>query len=216
MAVRIRLRRVGRKKQPSYRVVVADSADPRDGNYIDALGFYNPRTNPAELRLDLDKVDEWLGKGAEPSTTVASLIRKARNGGDAVVGFYGADGAEMPEGGRKTRVTPPKAQKKKAAPVAEEAPEAEAAEEVAPEAEAAEEAAPEAEAEEEAPEAEAAEEAAPEPEAVEEAPEAEAAEEAAPEAEAAEAAPEPEAAEEAPEASAEESDDDSEESEKEG
>lgn len=85
MAVTIRLRRIGRKKQPSYRVVVTDSAKPRGGEYLDTLGFYNPRQQPAELRLDLEKVDAWVGKGAGMSDTVASLVRKARRGGDGKV-----------------------------------------------------------------------------------------------------------------------------------
>ena len=85
MSVKIRLRRVGRKHQPSYRLVVARSADPRGGDYLDTVGFYNPRTNPAELRVDLGKVDKWLGQGAEMSDTAASLIRKARKGGDKSV-----------------------------------------------------------------------------------------------------------------------------------
>jgi small subunit ribosomal protein S16 len=85
MSVKIRLRRVGRKHQPSYRVVVARTADPRGGEYLDTVGFYNPRTQPAELRLDLAKIDQWLGKGAEMSDTAASLIRKARKGGDKSV-----------------------------------------------------------------------------------------------------------------------------------
>jgi small subunit ribosomal protein S16 len=82
MSVRIRLRRIGRKKQPSYRVVVADSARPRDGAYIEEVGFYNPRRSPAELRLDLGRVDVWVGRGAEMTETVAALVRKARKGGD--------------------------------------------------------------------------------------------------------------------------------------
>jgi small subunit ribosomal protein S16 len=85
MAVKIRLRRTGRKKQPSYRLVVADSATPRDGQYLDALGTYNPRVKPADLRIDLEKVEKWLASGAEMSDTAASLIRKARQGGDAKV-----------------------------------------------------------------------------------------------------------------------------------
>lgn len=85
MSLRIRLRRVGRKKQPSYRIVVANSAAPRDGAYIDDVGFYNPRTKPAELRLDVEKVETWVGKGATLSTTAASLLRKAKKGGDAKV-----------------------------------------------------------------------------------------------------------------------------------
>ncbi len=85
MSVKIRLRRIGRKKQPSYRVVVVDSTAPRDGSYLDAVGFYNPRRQPAELRLDLERVDQWVGRGAGLSDTVASLVRKARSGGDAKV-----------------------------------------------------------------------------------------------------------------------------------
>jgi len=85
MSVKIRLRRVGRKRQPSYRIVVATVETPRGGQYLDTVGFYNPRTQPAELRLDLEKVDQWIAKGAEMSDTAASLIRKARKGGDAKV-----------------------------------------------------------------------------------------------------------------------------------
>lgn len=85
MAVKIRLRRTGRKKQPSYRIVVADSASPRDGQYLDSLGTYNPLTNPADLRIDLEKVEAWLAKGAGMTDTAASLIRKARKGGDRKV-----------------------------------------------------------------------------------------------------------------------------------
>jgi small subunit ribosomal protein S16 len=85
MSVKIRLRRVGRKHQPSYRIVVARSADPRGGEYLDTVGFYNPRTQPAELRIDLTKVDKWVGQGAELSDTAASLVRKARKGGDKSV-----------------------------------------------------------------------------------------------------------------------------------
>jgi small subunit ribosomal protein S16 len=88
MAVTIRLRRIGRKKQPSYRVVVTDSERPRDGAYLEEVGFYNPRRHPAELRLDLGKVDRWVGQGAGMSGTVASLVRKARNGGDRSVALH--------------------------------------------------------------------------------------------------------------------------------
>jgi len=85
MSVRIRLRRVGRKKQPYYRVVVAESRNPRDGEYLETVGFYNPRTKPAELRLSLDRVDAWVAEGAGLSDTVASLVRKARKGGDRTI-----------------------------------------------------------------------------------------------------------------------------------
>ena len=82
MSVRIRLRRVGRKKQPSYRLVVATSTAPRGGEYLETLGFYNPRTKPAELRVDMERIDHWLGEGAEMSDTAASLVKRARKGSD--------------------------------------------------------------------------------------------------------------------------------------
>lgn len=81
MAVRIRLRRVGRKRQPSYRIVVTESENPRGGAYLDTLGYYNPRGNPAELRIDLAKIDQWIERGASMSETTESLVRKARRGG---------------------------------------------------------------------------------------------------------------------------------------
>lgn len=85
MPVRIRLRRMGRKKQPHYRVVVADSLSPRDGRFVENLGYYKPLTQPARLVLNMERVEHWLGKGAEPSGTVKTLITKARKGGDATV-----------------------------------------------------------------------------------------------------------------------------------
>ncbi len=98
MPVRIRLRRVGRKAQPYYRVVVTDSEAPRDGAYLEAVGFYNPRLKPAELRLDLERVDTWVGKGANLSDTVASLVRKARRGGDRTVALKPLGGEPKAEG----------------------------------------------------------------------------------------------------------------------
>ena len=74
MAVKIRLRRTGAKKQPSYRLVVADSKSPRDGRFIEILGHFNPRRTPVEVVLDEDKIKRWLGKGAQPSDTVARLL----------------------------------------------------------------------------------------------------------------------------------------------
>ena len=82
MAVKIRLRRVGRKKQPSYRMVVIESENPRGGAYLDTVGYYNPQRKPAQLQIDLGKVDNWLGRGATMSETTESLVRKARRGGD--------------------------------------------------------------------------------------------------------------------------------------
>jgi small subunit ribosomal protein S16 len=77
MAVRIRLTRVGATKQPTYRVVVADSRSARDSRAIDTIGHYNPRTEPIELNVDADKAKEWLAKGAQPSDTVVRLFRQA-------------------------------------------------------------------------------------------------------------------------------------------
>jgi small subunit ribosomal protein S16 len=77
MAVRIRLTRIGAKKQPAYRVVVADSRSARDSRSIDTIGHYNPRTEPIELNIDADKAKAWLAKGAQPSDTVVRLFRNA-------------------------------------------------------------------------------------------------------------------------------------------
>ena len=74
MAVKIRLRRTGAKKQPSYRLVVADSQSPRDGRFIEILGHFNPRRTPVELVLDEEKIKRWLGHGAQPSDSVARLL----------------------------------------------------------------------------------------------------------------------------------------------
>ncbi|MEO8462995.1 MAG: 30S ribosomal protein S16 [Chloroflexota bacterium] len=77
MAVRIRLTRVGAKKQPSYRVVVADSRNARDSRSIETIGHYNPRSEPAEIAIDAEKARAWIAKGAQPSETVARLLRVA-------------------------------------------------------------------------------------------------------------------------------------------
>ncbi|PJF36210.1 MAG: 30S ribosomal protein S16 [Candidatus Thermofonsia Clade 1 bacterium] len=74
--IRIRLRRVGLKKQPSYRIVVADREAPRDGRYIEIIGFYNPRTEPATIELDEGRALHWLKVGAQPSEPVARILRK--------------------------------------------------------------------------------------------------------------------------------------------
>ena len=73
--VRIRLRRVGGKGQPSYRIVAADKESPRDGRFLEILGFYNPRTNPATIQLSEDRIYEWLSKGAQASESVAMLFK---------------------------------------------------------------------------------------------------------------------------------------------
>jgi small subunit ribosomal protein S16 len=76
MAVRIRLTRVGATKQPTYRVVVADARNPRDGRPLETIGHYNPRTEPIDVVIDADKARAWLAKGAQPSDTVARLFRQ--------------------------------------------------------------------------------------------------------------------------------------------
>jgi small subunit ribosomal protein S16 len=69
---------MGRKKQPFYRIVAADSRAPRDGRFIESIGHYNPMKEPAELKLDLERVDYWMGVGASPSDTVMGLIKRVR------------------------------------------------------------------------------------------------------------------------------------------
>jgi small subunit ribosomal protein S16 len=73
--VRIRLRRMGLKAQPSYRVVVADKESPRDGRFLEIVGFYNPRTNPTTLSLKEDRIFEWMSKGAQPTESVAQIFK---------------------------------------------------------------------------------------------------------------------------------------------
>ena len=76
MAVKIRLRRTGAKKQPSYRIVVADSRSPRDGRFLENIGHYNPRTEPPTFELDEERARHWLSLGAQPSDAVARLLEK--------------------------------------------------------------------------------------------------------------------------------------------
>jgi small subunit ribosomal protein S16 len=75
MAARMRLARVGSKKNPIYRVVVADSRSPRDGKFIEIVGRYNPQTDPSTIEFDEAKVKDWLGKGVQPSNTVSRLLK---------------------------------------------------------------------------------------------------------------------------------------------
>ena len=75
--VKIRLRRMGAKKAPFYRIVVADSRYPRDGRFIEEIGIYNPVTNPAELKVDVDRAKAWIKTGAQPTETVRDLLKKA-------------------------------------------------------------------------------------------------------------------------------------------
>lgn len=75
--LRIRLRRIGAKKQPKYRLVVAESDAPRDGRFVEIVGNYDPTTEPPTLRVDLDRTSYWISKGAQPSEAVAKLIKQA-------------------------------------------------------------------------------------------------------------------------------------------
>lgn len=77
MAVKIRLKRIGAKKNPFYRVVVADSRYPRDGRFIEEIGTYNPLQNPAEIKIDGEKAAAWIKNGAQPTDTVKSLLKTA-------------------------------------------------------------------------------------------------------------------------------------------
>ena len=77
MAVKMRLRRMGAKKAPTYRVVVADSRSPRDGRFIEEIGYFNPRTEPVELKIDADKAKTWIANGAQPTDTVKALLKKS-------------------------------------------------------------------------------------------------------------------------------------------
>ena len=76
MAVKIRLKRIGAKKTPFYRVVVADERSPRDGKFIDEIGYYNPLTNPADVKIDAEKATKWIANGAQPTDTVRDLLKK--------------------------------------------------------------------------------------------------------------------------------------------
>ena len=89
--IKLRLRRMGAKKRPSYRIVAADSRSPRDGRFIESVGIYDPITDPATIRLDEDRVRHWLGVGAQPTETVAAIFRRHNLLGNAT-----ADSATEP------------------------------------------------------------------------------------------------------------------------
>ena len=83
MAVRVRLTRVGSKKNPIWRVVVADQRSPRDGRFIETIGHYNPQTEPSTIVIDDERMEHWLARGAQPSGTVKQLIKAKRRSADA-------------------------------------------------------------------------------------------------------------------------------------
>lgn len=76
MAVKIRLKRMGAHKKPFYRIVVADSRSPRDGKFIEEIGYYNPLTDPADIKVNEEKAKQWISNGAQPTDTVRSLLKK--------------------------------------------------------------------------------------------------------------------------------------------
>jgi small subunit ribosomal protein S16 len=108
LAVRIRLTRVGATKRPAYRVIAIDKRRSRDGRALEILGFYDPLTEPATVNIDTEKINAWIGKGAQPSETVAKLMRQAARAPEQT--------AEKPK--RATRPTKPKPSKKAAAKAA--------------------------------------------------------------------------------------------------
>ena len=77
MAVKIRLRRMGAKKAPFYRVIVADNRSPRDGRFIEEIGYYNPLADPVQISIDGEKAKKWIANGAQPSDTVKALLKKS-------------------------------------------------------------------------------------------------------------------------------------------
>lgn len=77
MAVKIRLRRMGARNNPFYRVVVADSRSPRDGRFIEEIGYYDPKSQPAVVKIDTEKANEWIKKGAQPTDTVKRLLKNS-------------------------------------------------------------------------------------------------------------------------------------------
>jgi small subunit ribosomal protein S16 len=113
LPVRIRLTRVGATKRPSYRVIAIDRHRPRDGRALEILGFYNPLTDPATVQLDADKLQAWLGKGAQPSETVVKLMRQAGIGAPAEKPT--AKKSDKPASSPKARASKSKAADTKAA-----------------------------------------------------------------------------------------------------
>jgi small subunit ribosomal protein S16 len=97
MSVRVRLTRVGSKKNPIWRVVVADQRSPRDGRFIETIGHYNPQTDPSTIAIDEDRLQHWLARGAQPSGTVKQLMKaRAKGAPPTVAAAPAADQAEAP------------------------------------------------------------------------------------------------------------------------
>jgi small subunit ribosomal protein S16 len=96
MAVRVRLTRVGSKKNPIWRVVVADGRSPRDGRFIETIGHYNPQTEPSTILIDEDRMQHWLDRGAQPSGTVKQLMKARRKSAAAADGNRSGAGEARP------------------------------------------------------------------------------------------------------------------------
>ena len=113
MAVKIRLMRMGAKKAPFYRVVVADSRSPRDGRFLENLGIYHPNNEPSRVEIDTEKAAAWLAKGAQPTEAVAKLLdhRRGRGPGRAQAGRQGAAGDPGQGQGRAAPRPPAKGKK---------------------------------------------------------------------------------------------------------
>jgi small subunit ribosomal protein S16 len=110
LAVRIRLTRVGATKRPAYRVIAIDKRRSRDGRALEILGYYDPLTEPATVHLESDRIQAWIGQGAQPSDTVVKLMRQAERNAQAA-----AAGAEAEKPTRSTRPTKPRVSRKAAA-----------------------------------------------------------------------------------------------------
>jgi small subunit ribosomal protein S16 len=119
MAVRVRLTRVGSNKNPIWRVVVADQRSPRDGRFIEAIGHYNPQTEPSTIVLDRDRLEHWLARGAQPTGTVKQLMKAHAKGGGAAATTV-AEPQPQPEAPQAAELAEPQAEP--------EAPQAEPAE----------------------------------------------------------------------------------------
>jgi small subunit ribosomal protein S16 len=132
MSIKIRLRRMGRKKQAHYRIVVADTDSPRDGRFVESLGYYRPLSHPARVVVDMERVEYWMNEGALPSETVASILKKVRRGGDESLAVGEADKEAERKAAQEALAARRRAEAdamaaEEAEPSAPEAPEAESA-----------------------------------------------------------------------------------------
>lgn len=106
--LKLRLRRMGAKRQPSYRIVVAESSSPRDGRFIETVGIYNPKTQPMTLRIETERVQHWLSVGAQPTDTVRSLLVRSGILEGRISKESAAEGytVEPPQRGKETEIMP--------------------------------------------------------------------------------------------------------------